>query len=253
MREKRVFIQDFTRKEFRDLLSAGTIQAALVPTGTTEQHEEHLEMAHDAASAEYMAREVALRLHPRVVVAPTVTVGVSEHHMPHKGTLTVRVGTFLDYVFDICESIARAGIRNILIVNGHGGHMNCLSHEVVRYRQLTRANIVYCSYWDIYTSEEAYALMESKRLPGHAQEYETSFGLAAFPERVHWDAVTDPEAKLATAEKGRKVIAIAVDRVSDLVQRMIAGETPQVQPHSFRPAGVLVGPQHFPYQSPRTV
>lgn len=253
MQSQRVLIGDFTRKEFRELLAAGTIQAAIVPTGATEQHEEHLEMAHDAASATFISIEAAQALHPQVVVAPTVSVGISEHHMPHKGSLAVRAGIFLEYVFDICESIARAGIPNILIVNGHGGHMASLSQEVIRYRQLIRANIVFCSYWDVYTADEAYALMESRRLPGHAQEYETSFALAAFPHRVHTQDTIDPEAKLATAEKGRKVIKIAVHGVVHLLRQMIAGETPDIQPHSFRPNGVLVGGHHFPYQAPRKV
>ena len=66
--------------------------------------------------------------------------------------------------------------------------------------------------------------MESGRAPGHASEFETSFALAAFPERVHWDGanyedksslkIKEPssakqdeefahEARLATAAKAR--------------------------------------------------
>ncbi len=81
MREKRILIGDFTRREFRELLAAGTLEAAVVPTGTTEQHLEHLEMCHDSASVTHVAHQAALALHPKIVVAPTVQVGVSEHHM----------------------------------------------------------------------------------------------------------------------------------------------------------------------------
>lgn len=251
MRDKRVLIGDYTRKEFRERVADGTFQAAIVPTAATEQHLEHLEMTHDTASCTLVALEVARTLHPQVVVSPTVAVGVSEHHLAHKGSLTVRVGIFLEYVFDICDSISRGGIKNILILNGHGGNMHCLSQEQVRFRQHTGANIVYASYWDVFTEEEAFGLMESRSLPGHANEFETSFALAAFPERVHSEDMDDEDAKLGTTEKGEKSIEIAVRGVSNLIERMIAGETPPIEPHSFRPDGVKIGGHNFPYQAPR--
>ena len=244
MREKRILIGDFTRKEFREMLAAGTIEAAVVPTGTIEQHLEHLEMCHDSAAVTHVAHQAALPLHPRVVVAPTVQVGVSEHHMPHPGTLTTRVGTFLDYVFDICESITRAGIGNILVLNGHGGHIHALGKEMIRYRQLLRANVVCLSYWDLYTEEEAHSLMDSKRLPGHANEFETSFALAAFPGNVHWEGVDyDAESfdiqregyrdrdapyhyaarDFATPRKGRVMIDAAAEWVAGRMTEMMEG------------------------------
>ena len=252
MRDRRVLIGDFTRREFRQALAAGTIEAAIVPTGTTEQHLEHLEMCHDSASVTHVAHQAALALHPKVVVAPTVQVGVSEHHMIHPGTLTTRVGTFLDYVFDICESIVRAGIVNVLVLNGHGGHMHPLRKEIVRYRQLLRVNVVYASYWDLYSDEELHSLVDSKRAPGHANEYETSFALAAFPERVHAEDMDDDEARLATEARGRQAIDIVTAHVADLLQRMIDGEAPVIEPHSFRPDGTVTGAENFPYQAGRS-
>ncbi len=252
MREQRILIGDFTRKEFREMLSAGTIASAIVPTGTTEQHLEHLEMCHDSASVTHVAHQAAFSLHPKVVVAPTVQVGVSEHHMMHPGTLTTRVGTFLDYVFDICESITRAGISNVLVLNGHGGHMHPLRKEVVRYRQLLGVNVVYASYWDLYSEEEAYSLAESERVPGHANEYETSVALAAFPERVRAEDMDDADARLATAEKGSRAIEIVTGHVVNLLERMMQGESPTIEPRSFRPDGTLTGAEHFPYQTGRS-
>ena len=59
MRDKRVFVGDLTRKEFRGMIEDGTIKAAIVPTAATEQHLEHLEMIHDTASVTYMAEQAA--------------------------------------------------------------------------------------------------------------------------------------------------------------------------------------------------
>ena len=88
MTDQRVFVGDLTRKEFRQRMEQGIIKAAVVPTAATEQHNEHLEMIHDTLHVTYMAEKAAARLHPQVVVATPIGIGVSEHWMEHKGTLT---------------------------------------------------------------------------------------------------------------------------------------------------------------------
>ena len=84
----------------------------------------------------------------------------------------------------------------------------------------------------------------SAQAPGHAAEFETSFAMAAFPERIHWENVDyekvkphlnikDPksakqeeefarEAKLASTAKGEAMIRIAVDWVAERLRQMIA-------------------------------
>ena len=174
MKDERVFIGDLTRKEFRERMQAGTIQAAIVPTGATEQHNEHLEMIHDILHCAHMAEQAARRLLPRVVVASPISIGVSEHWMEHIGTLTVRPEIFCEYVFDVCRSLQRAGVANILILNGHGGNVKPLMRRIDEYRDKLKINLRFQSYWDVYDPELVQQTMELGRLPGHAGEYETS-------------------------------------------------------------------------------
>ena len=116
MSDERVFVGDLTRREFRERIQAGTIKAAIVPTAATEQHNEHLHMIHDTFHVSYMADHAAKKLLPQVVVATPVGIGVSEHWMDHIGTLTVRPEIFCEYVFDVCNSLVRAGVENVLDV-----------------------------------------------------------------------------------------------------------------------------------------
>ena len=111
--------------------------------------------------------------------------------------------------------------------------------------------MVCLSYWDLYTEEEAHSLMDSKRLPGHANEFETSFALAAFPERVHVEDIDDADTKLATEEKGRRAIEIVVPRVVDLLERISQGETPAIEARTFTPDGTVTGAEKYPYQAGR--
>lgn len=237
MSDQRVFVGDLTRKEFRERIEQGIIKAAVVPTAATEQHNEHLEMIHDTLHVTYMAEQAARRLHPQVVVATPIGIGVSEHWMAHKGTLTVRQEIFCEYVFDVCNSLKRAGVTNILILNGHGGNVKPLMRRLPEYREKLGVNLRFQSYWDVYDPALAQAQMEKGRLPGHACEYETSTMLFLAPHRVHQEDITDEAAALGRREKGEALVEPAVAGVAELLRRMIAGEEIDLPPVTFRPEG----------------
>ena len=112
-----------TRREFRQRMGSGELQACILPLAAIEQHLEHMAMEHDWRSVSLMARKVAENLSPKVLVAEAIMAGISEHHMKHPGTLTLKPGTFLAVVSDVIESLSRAGFQNILVLNGHGGNV----------------------------------------------------------------------------------------------------------------------------------
>ena len=239
MADERVLVGDLTRKEFRERMQAGTIKAAIVPTAATEQHNEHLEMTHDTLHCSLVAQLAAQRLLPQVVVAPTVAVGVSGHWMEHIGTLTSRPEVFCEYVFDICHSLQRAGIENILILNGHGGNNKPLFKRMYEYRDKLGINLWYQNYWDVYDYDFLMDLMECKAAPGHACEFETSTMLHIAPERVHLDDMDNERAKMGTKEKGEQLIEPAVAGVADILRKLIAGEKIDLAPRTFREDGMF--------------
>ena len=234
MSDAHVFIGDLTRKEFRNRMQAGAIKAAVVPTGATEQHNEHLEMIHDTLHVTHMAEQAARRLHPQVVVATPIGIGYSEHWMEHIGTLTVRSEIFCEYVFDVCHSLQRAGLENILILNGHGGNVRPLMRRIDEYRDRLGVNLRFQSYWDVYDPDLVAATLENKRLPGHADEYETSTMLVLAPERVHQMDIDNPAAAQGTRQKGEKLIEPAIAGVTEILRKMIAGEEVDAPPATFQ-------------------
>jgi creatinine amidohydrolase len=237
MADERVFIGDLTRKEFRERMRNGTIKAAIVPTAATEQHNEHLHMIHDTLHASYMAEMAAKNLLPQVVVTTPIGIGVSEHWMEHIGTLTVRPEIFCEYVFDVCQSLVRAGIKNVLVLNGHGGNVKPMMRRMDEYRDKLGVNLRFQSYWDVYDSALVLAHMDKGRLPGHADEYETSTMLYLAPERVQKEAIDNESAALATYEKGEALVGPAVAGVTELLRQMIAGEEIDLPTVTFTPEG----------------
>jgi hypothetical protein len=113
---RKVLLWECTRKEIREAIESGRLKAAIIPTGSTEQHNEHLAMIHDTASVLLVAQNAALQLYPQAVVATPVPIGISPYWMERKGTLTLRPETFLAVVYDICDSLKTHGINTVLIL-----------------------------------------------------------------------------------------------------------------------------------------
>jgi len=224
--DRDVMLTKHSRRRFRERMQAGELKACIIPVAATEQHLEHLAMEHDWASCMHIATEVARRLAPDVLVAPAMNVGISEHHMRHIGTLSALPGSWLAVLFDAIRSMNSAGFTNILVLNGHGGNIEPCRGIWGQFLQRLEINLHFESYWDFLDPNVASANLRTGRCPGHAQEFETAFALAAFPENVDEAAMRhqeDKEPLEATAEAGRVMIASIVERVSAFVAGMIDG------------------------------
>jgi len=86
----------------------------IVPIGSTEQHGPTGVIGTDAICAEtlaWRAGELA-----DAMVGPTLTVGMSEHHMHFPGSVTLRPTTLVAVVRDVILSLARHGFRRLFFV-----------------------------------------------------------------------------------------------------------------------------------------
>src|SRR5438128_1451648 len=229
MSNQEVLLRKLTRREFRQRMQSGELKACILPVAAIEQHLEHLAMEHDWRSVCHVAVAAAERLRPRVLVAEGLMAGISEHHMRHPGTLSLQPGTFLAVLSDLIQSLVRAGFKDILVLNGHGGNMAACQATWDQFLRLYQVNLQFLSYWDVLTEADARELLKSGHrlpddLPGHAQEFETAMALAAFAENVRTDVCTDqPDLKpsLATAEQVRAFVERIVERLTDYLRDMM--------------------------------
>lgn len=234
IRDEQVLLPKHTRREFRERMQAGELKACIIPVAATEQHLEHLAMEHDWRSCLHVAVEVARRLHPAAIVAPSMNIGISEHHMRHIGTLSALPGSWLSLLFDTIRSMHHAGFENILVLNGHGGNVAPCQGTWGQFQQRLEINLQFHSYWDFLDAETVGPHLETGRWPGHAQEFETAFALAVFPENVRVDAMKDQEDQeplAATAEAGAIMVEATIEAVAAHVQGMIDGtEVAEIPP-----------------------
>jgi len=161
------------------------VDVALLPVGAIEQHGPHLTLDVDAFDAEYLARRVADACSdPKPLVLPTLAYGVSYHHEEFPGTLSISNETLSRLVYEIGISIAKNGIKKLVIINGHGGNSPALNYAA---QMINRdAKIFACVDTGETSDVDIYDIVETPN-DVHAGEIETSTSLATRPHLVNME------------------------------------------------------------------
>ena len=112
---------EMTTRDFQDTDMSKVI--AILPVAAIEQHGPHLPVEVDTAINRGVL-ERAMELVPAdlpVTVLPAMPIGKSNEHIAYPGTLTLSAETLIRLWTEIGESVARAGVRKLVLFNSHGG------------------------------------------------------------------------------------------------------------------------------------
>ncbi len=174
---------DYRTTEYAGIDPMRTI--AILPTAAIEQHGPHLPVGVDTMIAQglldRLRKDCPDDLDIRIL--PIQSVGKSNEHLHAPGTLTLSAETALRAWVEIGLSVARAGVRKIVIINSHGGNLDLISILARELRVQAGMLAVKCQ-WGSFGQPDGMYPPEELAFGIHGGDVETSLMLAFRPELV---------------------------------------------------------------------
>lgn len=186
----RRYWHEMTTRDFADGDTSSWI--AVLPVAAIEQHGPHLPVYTDTCIAEGMISRV-IELLPeraRVTFLPVQAVGKSNEHISSPGTLTATWETATKLWLEIGDSVRRAGVEKLIIVNSHGGNVPMVD-IVTRELRVRHDMLAVGTAWSRFGYPEGVASAEESAYGIHGGDYETSEMLHFRPDLVKMDLAED--------------------------------------------------------------
>lgn len=237
----------------RHLPASATI--SVLPLGAHEQHGPHLPFETDTLIAAGIVSRLGVALPKTLPVSflPVEPVGYSIEHMDVPGTRSLRYDEAVERWLGIAEAEYDKGVRKFVMLNAHGGNSPLLTIVATEAR-VRFGMLAVATSWTRFGIPPEIVRPEDKTFDIHGGDIETSVMLALYPERVDmgkarsfpsrqadfvkifkhlraygphafgWmmrdlnDDGVAGNAAAATAEKGERLIAHAVNGLVELLE-----------------------------------
>jgi creatinine amidohydrolase len=234
-----VIIEDMTMAEFEQGLRQ--TRTIFIPVGSVEEHGSHLPLSTDTIQAYEVGKAAARRI--PLFVAPPIHYGNCRSTSTHPGTISITTATLKMLIKDIVRSCHSQGLRNFVVLTGHAGGAHRMALQDAGEEllvELADMTIAVVTEYEL-AKNEGQEIIET---PGdsHAGEIETSrilythphlvkgTGVAEYPtfplgilvrnKRKYWPNGVWGDPSKASAEKGRRLHELMVEKVVALVNAL---------------------------------
>ncbi len=239
-------------------------EVAVLPMGATEPHNLHLPYGTDLFEGTVIGEHICEAAHhqgARVALLPTIPYGTETNMRELPLAMNLNPTTLLQVITDLVTSLEKSGVRKLLLLNSHGG--NDFKPLLRELYGTTGVQIFLCNWYQIIADQYG-PILENR--DDHAGEMETSLIMAYYPHLVAknadgnltaddgttapsrftainngWVSITRPwhllttnsgsgNPHLATADKGRKLMQVLVDRLSGFLVELSNAEIDETFP-----------------------
>jgi creatinine amidohydrolase len=186
----RRYWQEMTTRDFAESDTSSWI--AVLPVAAIEQHGPHLPVYTDTCIAEGMIRRVIELLPDSLPVTflPVQAVGKSNEHISSPGTLTATWETTTRLWLEIGDSVKRAGIEKLIVINSHGGNVPMI--DIVTRELRVRHNMLAVgTAWSRFGHPDGIPSPEESTYGIHGGDVETSIMLHLRADLVRMDKAQD--------------------------------------------------------------
>jgi creatinine amidohydrolase len=182
---------------------------AVLPLAATEQHGPHLPVGTDIMIAQaYLARvrELLSDDFPATFL-PLQPVGISTEHIDYPGTLTLPTEVALKTWMALGTSVARAGIKKLVMVTSHGGNSAAMT-LVAQDLRASCGLLAVTTAWSRFGAPEGLFPAEELRHGIHGGAVETSIMLARHERHVRADKIADFRPASVAMEKDYRWLSV---------------------------------------------
>ena len=203
-----VFLENLTWTELRDQIASGTT-TVIIPVGGTEQSGPHLALGKHNARVKFISEKIATAL-GKTLVAPVMayvpegSIDPPTAHMKFPGTLSISDSAFIEILKETGKSLRHAGFKTIVILGDHGSYQkdltlaaDQLNKEWAGKSHAFAAREYYQIAQNAFVDSLAAAGIKDSEIGSHAGLADTSLELAAAPDMVRKDQLSNPGSALA--------------------------------------------------------
>jgi creatinine amidohydrolase len=185
-----IYMPEMTNLQVREYLESASRGVVIVPVGSTEDHGDHGPLWTDVYIPLEVAKRAAAEL--EALVAPPIGFGLAPDHRGAHGLVYVRLETFVLLVRDVCVTLADAGFKRIVLLNGHYVNSWALQYAAAETHDIVPDDVrIYpFPYWQGLKPDEATEYL-SGTAGIHANVGETSAVLAIDPALCDMERVRD--------------------------------------------------------------
>ncbi len=235
---------------------------AVLALGAIEQHGPHLPLSTDLDIVSGLLGRALeeIRATQPIFILPAMALGASDEHGDFAGTLALSAGQMSDALTRIGRAVKAAGIRRLVLVNGHGGNIGWMGPAALDLRRRHDMLVVKANYMQFSAPEDLLGA-EELRLGLHGGQAETAMMMHLHPDRVRSDkrekfdsvaeslpadAALGPEAEaswawmaqdlnrhgvvgradLATADLGRQLVEFYAKKLARVLDETVAARLP---------------------------
>jgi len=211
----KIYFQNMTYHDIEERLKKNDL--IIIPTGSTEAHGPNANPGEDTFLVTRMAELVAQKT-GCTVAQPTWYGSHPYHHMGMPGTIVVPEEIFVGLLKAIMAGFWNAGFRKQILLNGHGQEyvIPTAIHQFAKEYQVPGVFINlnwYHAVQDHFKLKEEGGPYETNFI--HADEAETSWALALFPEMINMEYAVDTVPR-GYLKEGH------IDKAGNLLHRPIA-------------------------------